>query len=178
MTVTPVFLPPDDSLSLHSLTTAVSSVKDIWRLLEWLDVPDSVWGKIRESGSYSSEEEEREAGLQYYLQTLQDASWRRIAGELWYMEEYTALETVKQYLPLTHGQYYRVCVYTRQLCSCMHINIIILRYTIMQCYSQWSWFPRISVRVTAVILSVSSIFLFACVSLRLSGGMLTCISCN
>ena len=61
--------------------------------------------QIRASRSYSSEEEKRVAVLQYYLQTVPGVSWGRIAGVLWYLEEHTALETVRQYLPYTHGQY-------------------------------------------------------------------------
>ncbi|CAI8047445.1 hypothetical protein GBAR_LOCUS26218 [Geodia barretti] len=58
--------------------------------------------QIRDSRSYSSEEEKRVAGLQYCLQTVPGVSWGRIAGVLWYLEEHTALETVRQYLPHTH----------------------------------------------------------------------------
>ncbi|CAI8010665.1 hypothetical protein GBAR_LOCUS6997 [Geodia barretti] len=58
--------------------------------------------QIRDSRSYSSEEEKRVAGLQYCLQTVPGVSWGRIAGVLWFMEEHTALETVRQYLPHTH----------------------------------------------------------------------------
>ena len=61
--------------------------------------------QIRDSRSYSNEEEKRMAGLQYCLQTVPGVSWGRIAGVLWYLKEHTALETVRQYLPHTHGQY-------------------------------------------------------------------------
>ena len=62
--------------------------------------------KIRHSQSYSSEDEKRMAGLQYCLQTVPGVSWGRIAGVLWHMEEHTALETVRQYLPPKHGEHY------------------------------------------------------------------------
>ena len=103
---------PDDSLTPHTLLPAVSSVRQFWRrddgdewgLLEVLDVPDSVVDDIRASPSHSTEEEKRIAGLQYYLQTLTGASWETIAGALWFMEEHTALEEVRQHLPRTYGE--------------------------------------------------------------------------
>ena len=99
-------LPPDASLTPHTLLPPLSTVGKFWHggLLEWLEVPESVMDQIIASQSYSSEDKKRVAGLQYYLQTVPGASWGRIAGALWFMEEYTALETVRQYLPHTHGE--------------------------------------------------------------------------
>ena len=103
---------PDDSLTPHTLLPAVSSVRqfwskdydDGWGLLEGLDVPYSVMDDIRASPSHSTEEEKRIAGLQYYIQTVPGASWEKIAGLLWYLEEHTALEEVRQHLPSTYGE--------------------------------------------------------------------------
>ncbi|CAI8056152.1 hypothetical protein GBAR_LOCUS30592 [Geodia barretti] len=101
----------DDSLTPHTLLPAVSSVRQFWRrddggdgvgLLQLLGDPYSVMDDIRASPSHSTEEEKRIAGLQYYLQTLPGASWEDIAGELWHMEEHTALEEVRQHLPSTY----------------------------------------------------------------------------
>ena len=64
----------------------------------------AVINQITSSQSYSSEDEKRVAGLQYYLQTAAGVSWGRIAGVLWFMEEHTALETVREYLPHKHGK--------------------------------------------------------------------------
>ena len=105
ITVLPV-LPPDASLTPHTLLHAVSTVRRFWDLLWCLGVPLSVRGQISRSQSYSSEDEKRIAGLQYCLQTLPGVSWGRIAGVLWMMEEHTALETVRQYLPPKHGEHY------------------------------------------------------------------------
>ena len=98
-------LPPDASLTPHTLLPPLSTVRQFWEygLLDYL-VPVSVMDHIRASQSYSSEDEKRVAGLQYYLQTVPGASWVRIASVLWYLEEHTALETVRQYLPHTHGE--------------------------------------------------------------------------
>ena len=112
MTVYTLLLPPDTSLTPHTILPAVSSVREFWwdedrkeGLMDDLFVPDPVIDQIRDSPSYSTEDEKRIAGLQYYLQTLPWASWGHIAGELWGMEEHTALEEIRQYLPQTHGNY-------------------------------------------------------------------------
>ena len=105
VSVLPV-LPPDASLTPHTLLHAVSTVRLFWDLLAWLGVPLSVREQISRSQSYSSEDEKRMAGLQYCLQTVPGVSWGRIAGVLWKMEEHTALETVRQYLPPKHGEHY------------------------------------------------------------------------
>ena len=103
-------LPPDASLTPHTLLRVLSTVRRFWGLgglLSCLDVPSSVHYEIRDSRSYSSVDEKRTAGLQYYLQTLPGVSWGRIAGVLWFMEEHTALETVRQYLPNNPGKFVR-----------------------------------------------------------------------
>ena len=88
----------------------MSTVTEFWRtddddgLMDRLLVPSSVEDDIMANPSYSTEEEKRIAGLQYYLQTVPGASWERIAGALWFMEEHTALDEVRQYLPSTHGE--------------------------------------------------------------------------
>ena len=85
----------------------MSTVREFWGydgLLDYLGVPRAVIDQIISSQSYLSEDEKRVAGLQYYLQTVPGASWGRIASLLWYMEEHTALETVRKYLPHKHGK--------------------------------------------------------------------------
>ena len=100
-------LPPDTSLTPHALLHAVSTIRNFWLggLLSYLGVPYSVRIEIRDSPSYSSEDEKRTAVLQYSLQTLPSMSWVKIAGALWFLEEHTALETVRQYLPHKPGDY-------------------------------------------------------------------------
>ena len=83
----------------------MSTVREFWDgLLDYLGVPRAVINQIRFIQSYSSEDEKRVDGLRYYLQTVPGASWGRIASVLWYMEEHTALETVREYLPHKHGK--------------------------------------------------------------------------
>ena len=116
-------LPPDDTLKPSALLDAVSTVGDIWQCLElvhWFGAP-SVCDQIRHSPLYSSEDKKRTAVLQYCLQTLPRVSWGRIAGELWFVEEHTALETIRQLLPRNAGEYeitymhlYTIIIYTLQ----------------------------------------------------------------
>ena len=102
----------DDNLTPHTLLPVVSNVTEFWRtddneewgLLDGLLFPNSVIDDIRSNPLYSTEEEKRIAGLQYYLQTVPGASWERIAGILWFLNEHTALEEVRQYLPSTRGE--------------------------------------------------------------------------
>ena len=110
-------LPPDASLTPRTLLRAVSTVRRFWGLgvemvlLDWLGVPRSVQEQIRDSQSYSSEDEKRTAALQYYIETVASASWGRIAGALWYIKEHTALETVRRYLPHKPGEYTCTCTF-------------------------------------------------------------------
>ena len=102
------FVPPDTSLTPHLLLPALSTVRDFWGgggLLYVLGIPTSVRDQIRQDPSYSIEDEKRMAVLQYCLQTLPGVSWGRIAGVLWCIEEHTALETVRPYLPHKPGDY-------------------------------------------------------------------------
>ena len=105
------FLPPDTSLTPHLLLPAMSTVRDFWGgigllgVIGILGVPTSVRNQIRQDPSYSSEDERRMAVLQYFLQTLPGVSWGMIAGVLWFLEEHTALETVRPYLPHKPGDY-------------------------------------------------------------------------
>ena len=74
-------LPPDVSLTPHTLLHAVSTVRQFWfwggGLRMYLGVPYSVMVQIRDSQSYCSEEERRLAGLQYYLQTVPGVTGKR-----------------------------------------------------------------------------------------------------
>ena len=97
----------DFSLNPHTLLHALSTVKKFWGgdgILGLLSV-HPMWTQIRDSQLYSSEDEKRMAVLHYSLQTVPGVSWGKIAGVLWYMEEHTALETVRQYLPHKPGDY-------------------------------------------------------------------------
>ena len=87
--------------------------------MEVLGVPWSVMDRIRANPSHTTEEVKRIAGLQYYLQTLPSASWEMIAGTLWYLEEHTVLEEVRQHLPSTYGE-----------CILLLLLLILIPYTL------------------------------------------------
>ena len=102
------FLSADTSLTPHLLLPALSTVRHFWEgdgLLDALGILHSVRNQVRQDPSYSSEDERRMAVLQYCLQTLPGVSWGMIAGVLWLLEEHTALETVRPYLPHKPGDY-------------------------------------------------------------------------
>ena len=101
-------LPSDATLDSRAILDAVSTVnlKHFWdrALLGLLGVPKSVRSQIRDSQSYSSEDERRIAGLDYYLKIVPGASWGKIAGVLWFLAENRALEKVRQHLPQKIGE--------------------------------------------------------------------------
>ena len=113
-------LPPDTSLTPHTLLHALSTVRDFWYgnngLMYWLRVPYLVRDIIRDSPFHTSEDEKRIAVLQYSLQTLPGMSWGMIAGVLWRLEEHTALEIVRQYLPHKPGDHIK-CI------GCFHVAV-------------------------------------------------------
>ena len=82
----------------------MASVEE-WYDLGWLDggldAPQSVCDEISDSTAYQTEEEKKEALLDYYLDTVPMASWPSVAGALHYMEEKTALQAVKNFLQHT-----------------------------------------------------------------------------
>ena len=125
-------LPPDTSLTPYTLLHTVSTVRTFWEiggLLYWLDVPYSVWNEIRANPSYSSEDEKRMAVLHYSLQTLPGMSWGKIAGVLWCLEEHTALESVRQYLPHKPGDYIHVtCIYSLVLVVCIDVHVLVVAW--------------------------------------------------
>ena len=122
-----LIVPPDASLTPHALQDALSTVRRFCGksgILFCLGVPMSVVNRIEQNQSYSSEDEKVMAGLQYYLQTVPGVSWGRIAGVLWRLEEHTALDAVRQYLPHTHGEYQNVqsCIFIPlRSFSCVYI---------------------------------------------------------
>ena len=93
----------------------MTSVKDWYHLghfITGLGVPDSVLDEIRDSTDYKTEEEKKAALLQYFLYSVQMASWQTVAGALHYWEEKKALQMVKAFLPppgesIFLGMYYR-----------------------------------------------------------------------
>ena len=69
-----------------------------------LGVPDAVRNEIRASRAYQTDDEQKVALLQYYLDNVVMASWQSVVGALHWMEEKTALQIVKVFLTPAAGQ--------------------------------------------------------------------------
>ena len=69
-----------------------------------LGVPEAVRNAIRDSRAYQTEDEQKVALLQYYLNNVPMASWQSVAGALHWMEEKTALQLAKVFLTPAAGQ--------------------------------------------------------------------------
>ena len=94
----------DPTLTINNLRLVTASLKD-WYGLGFnrgsMDIPTVVCNEIRDSTAYQTEGEKKEALLLYYLHTMPMASWRSIAGALYYQKEVTALQAVKAFLKYT-----------------------------------------------------------------------------
>ena len=92
----------DPTLNLHNLCLVMTSVKNWFRLgdyLRGLGVPGSVLSEIRDSTDYKTEEEKKVALLRYFLDHVPMASWQTVAGALHRREEEKALQMVQPFLP-------------------------------------------------------------------------------
>ena len=106
---------------------------DYGGLFSCLDVIKSVQDEIRASPSYSNEDEKRMAVLQYSLKTLPDMSWGKIAGVLWRLEEHTALEKVRQYLPHKPGDYNMYCQLYIEFPLLLDVHVYVYVHICQQC---------------------------------------------
>ena len=94
-------LPPDPTLSLHAVTTAVAPVTVWYRLGENLGVP---LAKLSEIGSkYPPDEKRKEALMDHWLRYCPGVSWGELAGVLYYMEEKQSLQLVQRHLKKIAG---------------------------------------------------------------------------
>ena len=99
----------DPTLTINNLHYVTSSVKDWYRLgrydysLPGLSVPVPVLDEIRANPSMT-EEDKKTKVLLYFLSNSPMASWEKVAGALYSMEEKRALEAVKEFLTVTRGQ--------------------------------------------------------------------------
>ena len=83
----------DSEFTLSNIISKLETVQNWSKLGDWLGVP-------------SSKRESREVTLNYYCTTVPNASWQRISGTLHCMEEYKALESVRNYFERQPGMYY------------------------------------------------------------------------
>lgn len=64
-------------------------------------IPWTIQDSIREK--HSTVEEQKRALMQYWINTLHDASWTTLAGVLFQMDEHSALQEASQYLRVNRG---------------------------------------------------------------------------
>ena len=82
----------DSEFTLPNIISKLDTVQNWSKLGGWLGVP-------------SSKRQSREVTLNYYCTTVPNASWQRISGTLHCMEEYKALESVRNYFERQPGTY-------------------------------------------------------------------------
>ena len=87
---------PDPTLTFTNVTRVLESVRGVVRLGIVLNVPGSVEDKI--GRDYASPEQQRNAMVNYWLQSVPNSSWNVLSGWLYRLEETTALEAMKQYI--------------------------------------------------------------------------------
>ena len=100
-------LPADPTLTIKNLRLVTSSVQNWYGLGDYyygLGVPDAVLEEIRVNPAILTEEDKMAAMLQYFLNNVPMASWQKVAGVLYYMEEKKALQAAKKFLPVSRGQ--------------------------------------------------------------------------
>ena len=94
-----VSLPSDPTLTVENVREVMAEVGDWEKVGDWLlglGVPDS---KLQEISQQSSTVREKSLALgDYWVNTDPDASWERLARELYHQGEERALAVTKQYL--------------------------------------------------------------------------------
>ena len=95
----------DSTLTINNLRTITYSVRDLYDLGHYrhgLGVPHTVLNKIRDNPAMT-EEDKRTEVLLYFLRNDPMASWERVAGALYRMEEERSLQAVKKFLTVSTG---------------------------------------------------------------------------
>ena len=94
-------LPPDLTLTLRAVTTAVAQVGNWNWLGRCLGVPLPKLNEI--DHQYPTDKKKMEATIIYWLHYRPVASWGTLAGKLYYMKEKQSLQIVQRYLKKTIG---------------------------------------------------------------------------
>ena len=94
-------LSPDPTLTVEAVAAALQTVKEWWRIAEWLEVPYSIQHSIR--ASHSTDGERKKALAEYFINTLPAPSWRSLAGALSCCEDTAALQAVSSHLQREDG---------------------------------------------------------------------------
>lgn len=79
----------------------------------------------------------RHATREYWLQTLPDASWERLAGVLYYWEEERALKAVKEYLQSPQGKLWNGISYSQWELTDINSLVLIRVGILLHCNNEW-----------------------------------------
>ena len=86
------------------MTAVLHTVQDLRTLgHKVLELPYSVYESIRDSSSFTLDDQRREALVNHYLLYHPLASWAHLAGNLHRLEEHTALQEVRKYISQRTG---------------------------------------------------------------------------
>ena len=94
-------LPPDPTLTHHTVTTAVAPVQNWYDLSDNLGVPYFKLNEIK--SQHSTDDKRKEAAMDYWISYCPGVSWGTLAGELHFREETESLQHVQRYLKKTTG---------------------------------------------------------------------------
>ncbi len=109
----------DPTLTEEKVYRVMGEVRNWRRVGYYLGVPESRWDQIKDT--HSTEEAKKRALVRYYLQTVHDASWERLAGELYYRQQDSALAVVKELFHSSQGMH----VHAQYTVKLITVNIII-----------------------------------------------------
>ena len=103
-----ILVSTDLSLTLENVSTVTATMKlEDGELGNWiLDVPFSICEKIHQQSSTATQE--REGLIHYFINYSEYASWRYLAGKLYYREHHEALSAARRFIKRAPG---RQCVY-------------------------------------------------------------------
>ena len=94
----------DSSLNIKNLRLVTASVKNWYELGHYqygLGVPKTVLDEIYDNTAYQTIEDKKNALFLYYLHNVPMASWRNVAGALYFCKEETALKAATAFVIFT-----------------------------------------------------------------------------
>lgn len=97
-----VHFPSDTSLTLPNVLAVVRTVQGVERLgMNVLEVPYTKREEVKQQST--SDEEQREGMVKYFMQTHPSATWEWLGGRLLWLEEYEAVRDVKVHIKPNEG---------------------------------------------------------------------------
>ena len=137
-TIAPI--PPDLTLTPSNMSAVLHTVQDLERLGDYvLDLPHPVYHSIESSISFSHDDQRREALINHYLLYHPLATWAHLAGRLYWWEEHTALQEVRQYITQQTGVWKIINMYITFHLNCMTFtsvcSLLVLELHILYMYN-------------------------------------------